>query len=137
MEKTRSRGVGEEELGLDGLEKVQFFATFPCFIHFEFSTILVHCHKSRILFPLLKPWTIKTEQVLLLWHEATITLHFNVGLWYIVLPLRSILLRKFIGGDERSEETTLYSGPDKITPNYLLFHRYYSGSKDKGKVVLQ
>ena len=66
---------------------------------------------------LLKAWPIKTEQVLLLWHEATITLHFNVGLWYIVLPLRSILLRKFIGGDERSEETTLYSGLDEITPN--------------------
>ena len=42
---------------------------------------------------LLKPRTIKTE-ILLLWHEATITLHFNVGLWYMVLS--RILLRKFI-----------------------------------------
>ena len=72
---------------------------------------------------LLKPWPIKTEQVLLLWHEATITLHFNVGLWYIVLPLRSILLRKFIGVDERSEETTLYSGRNHPL---LLFHKFYN-----------
>ena len=82
-EKTRSRGVGEEELGLDGLEKVQFFLLLfhPSFI-LNFQPYLFTAIKVGSSASLLKPWPIKTDfyyGMKLLLHS---TLMWGYGIWY-------------------------------------------------------